>query len=94
LVLVLATPDALLRVPVAVTCRVLGFSKRAFYQWKRNPLSRGSRHMPTSSKLLTTFKMMTQLGYRFIGDELAYAEIKVTERRVWKLCAIKDVYSN
>jgi len=26
-------------VPVAVTCRVLGFSKQAFYAWKRNPVS-------------------------------------------------------
>jgi putative transposase len=26
-------------VPVAVTCRVLGFSKQAFYQWSGNPVS-------------------------------------------------------
>ena len=26
-------------VPVAVTCRVLGFSKQAFYQWVANPVS-------------------------------------------------------
>jgi len=39
LVLELAALDALIRVPVAVTCRVLGFSKQAFYQWKKNPLS-------------------------------------------------------
>jgi putative transposase len=25
-------------VPVTVTCRVLRFSKHAFYQWKRNPI--------------------------------------------------------
>ena len=25
--------------PVAVTCRVLGFSKQAFYQWKAKPVS-------------------------------------------------------
>ncbi|MCB1128496.1 helix-turn-helix domain-containing protein [Paenarthrobacter ureafaciens] len=24
---------------VAVTCRVLGFSKQAFYKWKANPVS-------------------------------------------------------
>src|ERR1700712_3737225 len=24
-------------IPVAVTCRVLGFSKQAFYQWKQKP---------------------------------------------------------
>ncbi|MDQ1058163.1 transposase-like protein [Arthrobacter globiformis] len=26
-------------IPVAVTCRVLGFSKQAFYKWKANPVS-------------------------------------------------------
>ena len=27
-------------IPVAVTCRVLGFSKQAFYAWCANPVSR------------------------------------------------------
>ena len=26
-------------IPVAVTCRVLGFSKQAFYQWRSAPVS-------------------------------------------------------
>ena len=26
-------------IPVAVTCRVLGFLKQAFYQWKASPVS-------------------------------------------------------
>jgi putative transposase len=26
-------------IPVAVTCRALGFSKQAFYAWKRKPVS-------------------------------------------------------
>ena len=26
-------------IPVAVTCRVLGFSKQAFYQWRANPVT-------------------------------------------------------
>ena len=24
-------------IPVAVTCRVLGFSKQAYYRWRANP---------------------------------------------------------
>jgi len=47
LVLELAAPDALLRVAVGVTCRVLGFSKQAFYQWKKNPFSEGMGRYPT-----------------------------------------------
>jgi hypothetical protein len=34
----LAAPTALLRVPVTVTCRVLGFSTQAFYKWLANPV--------------------------------------------------------
>ncbi|TFC61071.1 IS3 family transposase, partial [Cryobacterium sp. TMT2-15-1] len=30
-------------VPVTVTCRVLRFSKQAFYQWKRDPISQRDR---------------------------------------------------
>ena len=26
-------------VPVAVSCRVLGFSRQAYYKWRVNPLS-------------------------------------------------------
>ena len=28
------------RIAVAVTCRVLGFSKQAYYAWKNNPVTR------------------------------------------------------
>ena len=38
LVLELAATDALLRVPVTVTCRVLGFSTKAFYKWRADPV--------------------------------------------------------
>jgi putative transposase len=31
------------KIPVAVTCRVLGFSKQAFYAWKQNPVSQRDR---------------------------------------------------
>ena len=36
-------------VPVAVTCRVLGFSKQAFYQWRAQPVSQrdwADAHLP------------------------------------------------
>ena len=39
LVLDLAAKDAQIRVPVTVTCRMLKFSKQAFYAWKKCPVS-------------------------------------------------------
>jgi len=35
----MAAPGARIRVPVAVACRVLGFTKQAHYQWLKQPLS-------------------------------------------------------
>ena len=35
----LAATGAAVRVPVAVTCRVLGFSRQAYYQWLAAPVS-------------------------------------------------------
>ena len=35
----MAAPNAPLRVPVAVACRVLGFSEQGYYQWRTQPIS-------------------------------------------------------
>jgi len=35
----MAAPGARVRVPVAVTCRVLGFSEQAYYRWLQSPKS-------------------------------------------------------
>ena len=35
----MAAPGARVRVPVAVTCRVLGFSEQAYYRWLKQPVS-------------------------------------------------------
>lgn len=35
----MAAPGAHVRVPVAVACRVLGFSEQAYYQWLKAPRS-------------------------------------------------------
>ena len=35
----MAAAGARVRVPVAVACRVLGFSEQAYYQWLKQPVS-------------------------------------------------------
>ena len=37
----LAAPGALVGVPVAVTCRVRGFSRQGYYAWAKSPVSAG-----------------------------------------------------
>ena len=60
------------RIPVAVTCRVLGFSKQAFYQWKANPVSdRDWDDAHLINAALDIHHDDPEFGYRFIADELA-----------------------
>lgn len=60
------------RIPVAVTCRVLGFSKQGFYQWRANPLSQrdwDDAHLINAA--IDIHHDDPEFGYRFITDELA-----------------------
>jgi len=94
LVLDLAATGALIRVPVAVTCRVLGFSKQAFYKWKKNPVSRrdwDDAHLINVA--LDIHQEDPGYGYRLISDELPAAGIKASERRVWRLCSQQRIWS-
>jgi putative transposase len=58
-------------IPVAVTCRVLGFSKQAFYQWRVNPVS--DRDWADAHLINAAYDIHNDdptFGYRFIADEL------------------------
>jgi putative transposase len=58
-------------IPVAVTCRVLGFSKRAFYAWRKRPVrnrDRDEAHLINAA--LDIHADDPAFGYRFIADEL------------------------
>jgi putative transposase len=94
LVLDLAAPGALIRVPVVVTCRVLGFSKQAFYKWKKNPLTtRDWDDVHLINAALDIHREDPAFGYRFISDELADSGVKASERRVWRLCSQQHIWS-
>jgi putative transposase len=59
------------KIPVAVTCRVLGFSKQAFYKWQANPVSQrdwDDAHLINAG--LDIHADDPAFGYRFIADEL------------------------
>ena len=65
LVLDLADDD----IPVAVNCRVLGFSKQAFYQWRAKPVS--DRDYDDAHLINAAFDVHRddpEFGYRFIAD--------------------------
>lgn len=81
-------------IPVAVTCRVLGFSKQAFYKWRRNPVTQrdwDDAHLINAA--LDIHADDPAFGYRFIADELAANGIVAGENRVQRLCSQQRIWS-
>ena len=90
----LAAVDAPLRVPVAVTCRVLGFSKQAFYAWEKHPVcDRAWEEAHLINAAVDAHRDDPAFGYRFIADELAEQGFTASERRVWRLCSQQRLWS-
>ena len=82
------------RIPVAVTCRVLGFSKQAFYQWRANPLSQrdwDDAHLINAA--IDIHHDDPEFGYRFITDELVGVGITASRNRVNRLCTQQRLFS-
>lgn len=81
-------------IPVAVTCRVLGFSKQAFYAWKSDPVSQrdwDDAHLINAATDI--HRDDPAFGYRFIADELPGHGIKAGENRVARLCSQQRIWS-
>jgi putative transposase len=82
------------KIPVAVTCRVLGFSKQAFYAWCANPVSQrdwDDAHLINAA--LDIHHDDPAFGYRFIADELPARGIDTGENRVARLCSQQGIWS-
>ena len=82
------------KIPVAVTCRVLGFSKQAFYQWQTNPVSQrdwDDAHLINAA--IDIHHDDPAFGYRFIADELREQGITAGENRVARLCSQQRIWS-
>jgi len=81
-------------IPVAVTCRVLGFSKQAYYAWRTNPVSR--RDLEDAYLINAAVDIHADdpgFGYRFIADELPARGIVAGANRVARLCAQQRIWS-
>jgi len=81
-------------IPVAVICRVLGFSKQAFYAWKKRPCSQrdwDNAHLINAA--LDIHHDDPAFGYRFIADELPARGITAGENRVARLCSQQRIWS-
>ena len=81
-------------IPVAVTCRVLGFSKQGYYRWRTNPVTERDwvdAHLVNAA--LEIHADDPAFGYRFIADELPEKGITAGENRVQRLCKDHGIWS-
>jgi putative transposase len=82
------------RVPVAVTCRVLGLSRQAYYQWCAAPVCQ--RDWDDAQLINAALEIHADDpadGYRFIADELARQGFTASENRVWRICSMQQIFS-
>lgn len=81
-------------VPVVLTCRVLGFSKQAYFKWRANPVTArdwDDAHLINAA--LTIHHDDPEFGYRFIADELERHGVKASRNRVNRLCTLARIWS-
>ena len=81
-------------IPVAVTCRTLGFSKQSFYQWRAKPVT--DRDWDDAHLIHVAMAIHVDdpaFGYRFIADELPEHGIHAGENRVQRLCSAQRLFS-
>jgi transposase InsO family protein len=90
----MAAAGARVRVPVAVACRVLGFSEQAYYQWLQRP--RSAREIE-EEHLIGVLRELhegdPEGGYRVLADDLHDLGYQISERRVWRLCKVAGIQS-
>jgi putative transposase len=82
-------------IPVTVTCRVLGFSKQAFYAWRKCPVTQrdwDDAHLINAA--IDIHHDDPEFGYRFIADELAGKGVVASRNRVNRLCTMGRIFSN
>ena len=77
-----------------MTCRVLGLSRQAYYQWCAAPVSQ--RDWDDAQLINAALEIHTDDpadGYRFIADELARRGYTASENRVWRICSMQQIFS-
>lgn len=90
----MAAPGTRIRVPVAVACRVLGFSRQAYYEWVKQPVS--AREAEEAHLIGVLYRLHaddTAGGYRVLTDDLRDLGYEISERRVWRLCQMAGIQS-
>ncbi|NJP74502.1 IS3 family transposase [Streptomyces sp. C1-2] len=83
----LAAAAAPHRVPVAVTCRVLGLARQPYYRWLASPVT-DAEHAEAyrANALFDAHRDDPEFGHRFLLDEARAAGEPMAERTAWRIC--------
>jgi len=83
----LAAADARVRVPVAVTCRVLKLARQPYYRWLARPVTDAERTaVYRANALFDAHRDDPEFGHRFLLDEARAAGQVMAERTAWRIC--------
>ncbi|MCX5524143.1 IS3 family transposase [Streptomyces bobili] len=83
----LAAAAAPYRVPVAVTCRVLGLARQPYYRWLACPVTDSELAAAyRADALFDAHRDDPEFGHRFLLDEARAAGEAMAERTAWRIC--------
>jgi putative transposase len=90
----LTATDAHIRVPVAVTCRVLKLCRQDYYRWLAEPVTDAELvEAYRANALFDAHRDDPEFGYRFLLDEAAEAGESMAARTAWKICSTNGWWS-
>ncbi len=84
----LAAAGTRIRVPVAVSCRVLKLHRQHYYAWLADPVTDAewiAAHR--ANAIFDAHRDDPEFGYRFLADEARDAGVEMAERTAWRICA-------
>ncbi|ABS03876.1 Integrase catalytic region [Kineococcus radiotolerans SRS30216 = ATCC BAA-149] len=77
-----------------MTCRVLGFSKQAYFKWRAAPVTdRDWNDAHLLNAAVDIHHDDPEFGYRFIADELQQQGVRTSRNRVQRLCSLQKLFS-
>jgi transposase InsO family protein len=84
----LAADGAPIRVPVAVTCRVLGLARQPYYRWLEQSVTDAElEEAYRANSLFDAHQDDPEFGYRLLADEARDAGKAMADRTAWKICS-------
>ncbi|MFC5677090.1 IS3 family transposase [Aeromicrobium endophyticum] len=82
------------KIPVTVSCRVLGLARQPYYRWLAEPVTGGEWDEALLwDAIFDAHRDDPEFGYRFVVDEVRAAGFAVAERTVWKICSTNGWWS-